>query len=140
MSTELERVTRALEGARHALGMMERNPKLISTCYLHDVQNEIDSILNPPPETEDIEIERFIIFYRDGSTSHVLTREGLQGFDCNGGTAKMVSHTITRPKKQQVERSVQVTLCRRGDWYVRGEDIKDMPIELDGVFTYPEDV
>ena len=70
----------------------------------------IKFILHPLPEMEAVEVERFIVFYPDGSTSHVLTREGLQHFDCKGGMVERVAKTITRPKKQPIEKSARVML------------------------------
>lgn len=68
----------------------------------------MEAIEGPPPEVEEFEVERFLVFYPDGSVSHALTREGVQGFDCMGGSVERVARTFYRPKPKPVKRSVSV--------------------------------
>jgi hypothetical protein len=83
-----------------AMAALKSHSSYLGNCAL----TEIDAILHPV-EVEEQEVERFLVFYADGSVSHALTREGINGFDCKGGTVKRVAHTIRREKKV-VERRV----------------------------------
>jgi hypothetical protein len=112
--TKIERLEEALAGARHALGMIQRNLKVATdTDYLNAIQNELDDILNPPPEYEEIPITRWAVVAPSGYVEQTFSDE-----DCansavllpkyeNYAVAKLTG-TVRREKVAPVERSVTV--------------------------------
>lgn len=114
MKTELERCKEALAVARHAMAILANvqpgeSPFQLITAY----QKDIDTILNPPPEMEEVELVSWAIIAPSGFIETTSTNEGLQRDQVGNPNSPFYGYqvvpltgTIKRPKKQPVERSV----------------------------------
>ena len=108
--TELERLRQALVGARHVLGMVQRNPQVLNRAgYLDEVQRELDLILNPPPIYEDVTVERW-----ECMECGTIEKES---FDICACTSALIVK-LTGTRRVQVAQNVE----RSGEARVTGED------------------
>lgn len=126
MKTELERYKDALAVAMSCFSPYPGTFRPIVT--------EIESILNPPPEMERVEVTRWT--FGDGCDTFSSEEEARDNATYSGEVYKLTG-TRQIAKPQKVERSVRLNISRNGVWrWPDGTPKHDA--DMEGVFTYTE--